>query len=198
MVDQDRRRDGARPMCGFHPGAATQLGQSVADVHLDGPWAQEELPGDLAIAAPLVDEAEYLELVAGEDGAVQQSGDLTTEPRFRPFAERAQPFEGALGERWCADPLNCDRSRRTARSPSPAGPPPPSPPQPGPGCRRAERSGPVESAARARGRTSRSPVSCTVHQRFRTSLPRRHGNQNVGAGAGFRAVAANGEKGHAR
>jgi len=47
---------------GFRSRPATELGEHVADVHVDSPRAEEELVGDLAVCAAHCDQAQDLEL----------------------------------------------------------------------------------------------------------------------------------------
>ena len=48
--------------CRLGAGATAELGQDVADVHVDGARAEEQLPGDLAVGAPDRDKAQHLDL----------------------------------------------------------------------------------------------------------------------------------------
>src|SRR4029453_2495448 len=45
-------------------GATPELGQDIADVHVEGGRAEEQLPGDLAVGAPDRDKAQHLELTS--------------------------------------------------------------------------------------------------------------------------------------
>ena len=50
--------------CRFGAGATAELGQDIADVHVDGARAEEQLSGDLAVGAPDRDKAQHLELTS--------------------------------------------------------------------------------------------------------------------------------------
>ena len=62
------------------PRAAVELAEQVADVHVDGALADEELLGDLAVGAADGDVAQDLELAAGQLDAVGRRGGAAAEP----------------------------------------------------------------------------------------------------------------------
>ena len=66
-------------------GATAELGQDVADVHVDRARAEEQLPGDLAVGAPDRDKAQHLELTPRQAGVLQlprgPSAESTLDPR---------------------------------------------------------------------------------------------------------------------
>ena len=86
-------------MAGLDPRAAVELAEQVADVHVYGPLADEEVLGDLAVGPADGDVAQDLELAAGQLDAVGGRGGAAAEPLGDRLAQRRHLFGGRGGER---------------------------------------------------------------------------------------------------
>ena len=68
-------------------GATAELGQDVADVHVDGAWAEEQPLGDLAVGAPDRDKAQHLDLTPRQAGVLKLARRPSTESSLDLLAE---------------------------------------------------------------------------------------------------------------
>lgn len=85
--------------------AATELGEHVADVHVDGPRAEEELARDLAVRSTHRDEAQDLELSSCQAAALQVAGRPAAETLIDAFAGVRHGRRSAVRE-WALNFLN--------------------------------------------------------------------------------------------
>ena len=87
-------------MAGLDAGAAVELAEQVADVHVDGPLADEQLLGDLAVGAADGDVAQDLKLAAGQlDAVLGGGGGAAAEPLGDRLAEGGDFLRRLGGER---------------------------------------------------------------------------------------------------
>jgi hypothetical protein len=98
----------SRSVRGFGAGAATELDQDVAHVHVDGAWADEQRSGELAVGPPDRDEAEHLELTSRQSGVLELVRRSSTESPIDLLAEARQLLS-------CNGRDRRARSRRAAR-----------------------------------------------------------------------------------
>src|SRR5207253_7453209 len=80
-------------------GAAVELGQDVAHVHLDGPGAEEELARDLPVRAAHGDEAHDLELAPRQPAVLDLLGARARDAAVGLLAERVECGGRLVGER---------------------------------------------------------------------------------------------------
>jgi hypothetical protein len=59
-------------------------------VHVDSAWAEEQLPGDLAVGAPDRDQPQHLDLTPRQAGVLKLARGASTESTLDPLAEASQ------------------------------------------------------------------------------------------------------------
>src|SRR5258707_15010537 len=85
--------------CRLGARAATQLGEDVPHVHVDGARTEKELACDLSVGPAVRDQTHHLELPSAQPGTVERGGRLAPESALHRLAQVRQSLCGLRGQR---------------------------------------------------------------------------------------------------